>query len=165
MTPAALRALQTEILANPACVAFVHTNDMPSVDAAADDAQIAAIVSAGRTRLRSHYITDRGVISALGTQAGNAFLDAIEGFAVAVLPAEHPLKADQAGIKRVLAWLKSDGGIELGDAQTQMLLGVFAQLGVVNAGHAATIMALGKDADPVSAGDVSLALRGPWGDE
>lgn len=168
MTPAFLRALQTAILASEACAEFVHTNDMPkigSAEVAAKDKAIAAIISTGRTRLRSRMITDRGVISALGTQAGDAFLSAIEAFALADLPAVHPLKADQAGIKRVLAWLKSDGGIELGDPQTQFLLGVFAQLGIVDANSAAVIRALGQEADPVSASEVSRALRGPWGDE
>jgi len=168
MTPAFLRSLQTAILASEACAQHVHTNDMPkisSVEVAAKDKAIADIISVGRTRLRSRLITDRGVISALGTQAGDAFLTAIEAFAVADLAAEHPMKADQAGIKRVLSWLKSDAGIELGDPQTQFLLGVFAQLGIVTANSAAVIRALGTEPDPVSAAEVSRALRGPWGDE
>lgn len=168
MTPQFLRDLQTAILANQACAEFVHTNDMPKIsgsEAAVKDKAIADIISAGRTRLRSRLITDRGVISALGTQAGDAFLTALESFAVADLPPEHPMKADQAGIKRVLAWLKSDAGIELGDPQTQFLLGVFAQLGVVDAGSAAIVKALGTEPDPVTADQVSRALRGPWGDE
>lgn len=168
MTPVFLRSLQTAILANQACAQYVHTNDMPKIsgaEVAVKDKAIADIISVGRTRLRSYFITDRGVISALGTQAGDAFLTAIESFAVAALAPEHPMKADQAGIKRVLAWLKSDDGIELGDPQTQFLLGVFAQLGIVDVGSAAIVKALGQEPDPVTASDVSRALRGPWGDE
>lgn len=168
MTPDRLRALQADILASAACAPHVHTAEMPPIggdEALARDTAIAAILSAGRTRLRQHWMGERGVISTLGTQAGEAFLQALAAFAAAQLPEGHPLAADHPGIARMLAWLKSDEGIDIGDAQTQLLLGVLSQAGVLDPAHAAAIAARGHEPDPVTPGEVGRALRGPWGDE
>lgn len=138
--------------------AIAASPELQALAAAGDTQGIADALSVGRTRLASRYITERGVIATLGTQHGEAFLQALEAFGTATLPDGHPLKADQAGIKRVLGWLKSGEGIELGDAQAQTLLGALGSVGVVNASHAATIAALARVADPVSEWDVRVAV-------
>ena len=123
------------------------------------DADIAAILSVGRTRLHPRLISERGVMSALGIVAGEAFLQGIEAF-VSETPAQgHPLAAAHPGIKRAAGWLKGEG-IDLGDALTQQLLAAMGASGVVDAGSAATLAALGRMADPISHLAVSAALEG-----
>lgn len=122
------------------------------------DADIAAILSVGRTRLQTRLISERGVMSALGIVAGEAFLQGIEAF-VAQTPAQgHPLAAAHPGIKRAAGWLNGEG-IDLGDALTQQLLAAMGAAGVVDAGSAATLAALGRTADPITTGQVSDSMN------
>lgn len=170
MTPQFLRALQAEILGNPACAPFVHTNEMPKIPAAearAKDGAIAAILSPGRKRPRSRLITERGIVALLGPDdtGGEGFLQKLDDFGAATLPPEHPLKTKQRGIRRMLAWLKSDEGLDVGDEGTQQLLLALGQVGVVPMAQAQAVAALGLEDDPVTIDQVSRAVRGPWGDE
>lgn len=124
-----------------------------------NDVQIAAALSVGRVKLLERFISERGVIALLGTRDGDAFLRALEDFGTAMLPAEHPLKADQAGIRRVIGWLRTEAGVDLGVPASQMLLGALGATGVVNAAHAAQVAALAQVADPISYNAVSTALN------
>lgn len=93
-----------------------------------DDSGIAAALSAGRTRRVEHLITERGVISALGPVAGDAFLTGLYSFGTLPTdgwPAE--LAAAQPGIARIVSWLKPPAdGVNLGDPGTAQFLGVMA---------------------------------------
>ncbi len=140
--------------------AIAASAELQALAAAGSTQAIADALSLGRTRLKSRFITERGVIAALGTQAGETFLQALEDFATATLPGGHPLQADHAGIARVLRWLKTDAGIELGEAQVQTLLGVLGAVGVVDSSHAAVIAALAHEPDPVTHTQVGAALIG-----
>jgi hypothetical protein len=119
---------------------------------------IAEALSANRTKLGERLITERRIMSALGIEAGEAFLSALEAFGVATLAADHPLKAAQPGLKRVLAWLKTDQGIDVGDPLAQQMLTVLAQLNIVDTASANTVKALARVADPVAEFDVRLAV-------
>jgi hypothetical protein len=170
MTPQFLRTLQAQILASAACQPHIQTNEMPKITAAearAKDGAIAAILSESRKRLRSRLITERGIIGLLGPgdDEGEGFIQKLEAFGATNLPAEHPLKTKQAGIRRILSWLKSDDGVELGEAGTQTLLLALGQTGVVPMAQAQAIAELGLEDDPVTIEQVSRAVRGPWGDE
>lgn len=140
--------------------AIAASPELQALAAVGNTQAIADALSVGRIRLNSRYITERGVIAALGTQHGEAFLQALEAFGVAVLPGGHPLQADQAGIKRVLSWLKAGEGIELGEPQAQTLLGVLGAVGAVDAAHAAVIASLAQAPDPVTHTQVGEALKG-----
>jgi hypothetical protein len=120
----------------------------------------AAALSAGRTKIVSHMITERGVIAALGVVDGEAFLEGLEAFSAATLPDGHPLKAAHPGIKRMLGWLKTDGGLDVGDIQAHTLLDTLAAVGVVQADDVASIKALTIKPDPVNAYEVVEAMRG-----
>lgn len=124
-----------------------------------DNKAIAAALSVGRTRPVSRLITERGVISALGPVEGEAALQALEAFAVATLPDGHSLKAMHAGIARTLSWLKPPAdGIDIGDPLTRQLLSTFGGLGVLKPQAVAALLALASVPDPISHGDVSIAL-------
>lgn len=154
MTPTELRALIDKRAAGDA--EFAALVDPQTFDAVA----AAAALSVGRTRLASHLITERGVISALGPVAGEAALSGLESFAAATLPDGHPLQAAHPGIKRVLSWLKPPSdGIDIGDPLTQSLLDTMVLIGVLTAPSAAVIKALAMRPDPVSADAVIAAMR------
>lgn len=124
-----------------------------------NDIKIAEILSAGRTQVVPYLITDRGVIGALGTIDGEKLLSDLETFAAATLPADHPLKAHHAGIKRVLSWLQRDPGLDIGSPTAQSLLATLAQAGAIEQAHATAIAALARRPHPYQVLDVSRVLN------
>ena len=125
--------------------------------AAGDHTACAAALSVNRTRLRSVLLTERGVMAALGVVDGESALSALEAFAAA--PASGPLAAQHAGIARMVGWL-SGAGIDIGDPLAQQLLDILAAVGVLAPASVAKIKALAQTPAPVSASEVSEALRG-----
>lgn len=136
----------------------------PEMAAAKDHEAIAAAVSVGRYRLRPLLITERGVMSTLGLVAGEACLQAFEEFSSATLPEGHPLKSYHPGIRRMLAWLKTDAGLDIGSAEAQTMLNFMGQLGIINQASAEKLAALPREPAPVSQEDVRNACYGPNGE-
>lgn len=138
--------IRAAIAADPAVRALLPATGPVS------QAQIEAVwsaLSAGRKRLQTRQISERGILAALGPAVGGAFLTALESFAAATLPAEHPLAASHAGIARAIRWLRDAEGIDVGDASTQEMLAAFAALGVTDPAATAVVQALGWVADPL----------------
>lgn len=152
MTPQFLRALQTQINATPACTQHVHTNDMPkisSIEAAAKDKAIADIISVGRTRPKAYEIGKGTIVEVLGLAGANAFLDIIDG------------DTTYRHVKHLL----QDGRLRVDSVMVAALVQGFMQANVISAEGGAALLALGREPDPVTAAEVSRAVRGPWGDE
>lgn len=143
-----LAEIQTRAAADPAFAASL---------AAGDHTACAAALSAGRTRLRSTLLTERGVMAALGVVDGEAALSALEAFAAA--PASGPLAAQHAGISRMVGWLRG-AGIDIGDPLAQQLLDILAAVGVLAPASVVKIKALAQTPAPVGASEISEALRG-----
>jgi hypothetical protein len=163
MTPEFLRALQAEILANPACQPFIHTNEMPKisgVEAMAKDRAIAEIISAGRTKTVSHFASERGVLERYpgGPLEADTLLGKLEAFAQTT----HPMARI---VGRALKFLAQPEGLDVGSPATQTLLGQLAAGGVITATERAGLQAMATVPDPVTAEQVGRAIRGPWGDE
>lgn len=129
---------------------------------ARNDGGLAASLSVGRKKIHSRMISERGVVALLGTIDGEDCLQAFEDFAAATLPAEHPLKANHKGIKRMLGWLKSDAGLDIGTPEAHQMLGAMAipPISVIQPAWAAALMGLTKVDDPVSVNLVSEILNG-----
>lgn len=125
-----------------------------------DEAAIAAALPPVVT-LREEYITERGVVAALGLIDGEAFLTALETFAATPLAIDHPLEPYQPGIARQLTWLKT-GGIDVGSAPARDLLDVLAAVGVIHPAHAGTMKELAEVRTPVAVMDVRRAI---WNDD
>lgn len=126
------------------------------------DAQIAAALSVGRTRVRPRLITERGVISILGPIEGEALLQGLEQFAAATLPVEHPLAAHHAGIRRIIGWLRPPSeGVDIGDPLTAQLLQTLAAIGTpgITSSRVAALLAAAREDDPISVDAVSTALN------
>lgn len=152
MTPQFLRDLQTAILTSEPCAQYVHTNDMPkisSTEAAAKDKAIADIISVDRTRPKAFEIGKGTIVEVLGLAGANAFLDIIDG------------DATYRHVKHLL----QDGRLRVDSALVVQLVQGFMQAGVISANGGAALLALGREPDPVTAAEVSRAVRGPWGDE
>ncbi len=121
---------------------------------------IATAVNVGRVRVESRMLSERGVLSALGPTAGDAFLIALEDAAASADALPLPLRGYYGAIRRAVGWLKGDG-IDVGDAVTRSLLDVLAAGGVVSAPAAAAIKMLAEKPDHVTELDVRRAI---WSD-
>ncbi len=180
MKPAELRALQAQILDDPACKPYIITNDMPRVsgkDALEKDAAIAVILNAGRTKLISCMVTERGVRANLSIRDGALFIKTLRDLDSAKeVPEWLSVALDKVGVHDSekwayfdtfqcgYSWLRADG-LDVGDARVRKLLDLLG-LGVPDLSDAvASLKDMGVEDDKVNAGHVSLALRGPWGDE
>lgn len=164
MNTAELRALQAAILASAACAPHVITNGMPKVpsaEAAAADRAIAEIISAGRTRIAPTRIGELGVLARYpsGPIDADAVLSKLEAYSVAGSPLSSL-------VARALRGIRSPDGLDFGDTATQTMLAALGQSGgPLTAAEAQALASMASVPDPVTAADVSRALRGPWGDE
>lgn len=148
-----IEQIRAAIQADPALLALARA-DVPDEDA------IAAALPPDVT-LRESFVTERGVVAALGVLDGEAFLSALEAFAASTLPADHPLAPYQPGIARQLAWPQRDG-IDVGSAPARNLLDALAAAGVIDAAHAAAIKGLAEVRTLVAEMDVRRAI---WNDD
>jgi hypothetical protein len=175
-----LRALQTQILADAECAPHVHTNDMPRIsseEVRVKDAAVAQIISGKRTRLVSKTVTERGVRAAMSIMDGSLFIKTLRELSEAttapawlttVLTAMGvPGPAQWAYFETLQCgypWLRADG-LDVGEPTVRQLLDLLAA-GVPSLGAATVqLKSLGVVPDPVTADQVSRAVRGPWGDE
>ena len=151
MTPTELKAvIDAKAQAEPEFAALRDVGDCTGM---------AAALSVGRTKVVSHMITERGVMAALGVVAGEAFIEGLEAFAAATLPGGHPLEAAHPGIKRMIGWLKTDAGLDIGSTQAHALLDGLAAAGVLVSGDVATIKALSVQADVIGWYEVAEAMK------
>ena len=125
-----------------------------------DTVAIAAAFNPGRVRVEPRMLSERGVLSALGPTAGDAFLTALEAAAASAVALPAPLRSYHGAIRRAVGWIKGDG-IDVGDAVTRSLLDAMASAGVVNAASASAIKRLAERSDPVEEIEVRRAL---WSD-
>ena len=158
MTPTHLRALQSAILADADCAAHVVTNDMGKVpDAPAKDRAIADIMNAkgwGMTsqsipcHLAKKLLIKRGKWRAIVLASQDAQHPAVEAAYAAVALAED-------------ARMDAD----FNDASAGPLMAGLVATGLLSADDVSALQAMCTVPSNVTAADVSLALRGPWGDE
>lgn len=156
MTDQDIRAL---IAADPALVAKVTEALASTTDATPHWQAIADAVSAvAPKQLVTRLVTDRAVIAALGTDVGDAVLAALEAVAAETIAEGDPLRPHQGGIRRMLAWLQRDPGLDIGNAQTQTMLTTLAQLGRLQQAHADALKALGQQPVRLSEIDIRRAV-------
>ena len=141
-------------------------DDIQALDAAlvasGDYQAIADAINATRPPVLSLYtIGERGIIAALGTIEGEACLQAFEAFSATPLPSGHPLEAHYPGIKRLLGWLKTAEGVDIGNAQAATLLGAMAQVGILQNAWVDGLLSLAtKSAEKITAARVASIMTG-----
>ena len=156
-------ALWSEIQSNPECTPHIVPS-FPKADEAAQagDAAIAAILSAGRTRIEpSKLVNDGEVAVALGIPGGPLFLYSLEQ-AAETAPGEDADQDDVVAhaVSRQ-AWRSLlKGQFNIGDASVRAAIDSMVGR-LLTAEQAVTIKALAEVPAPVSASDVSRAVRGP----
>jgi hypothetical protein len=140
----------TEILAavqaDPALVALAQAGDTQG---------IADALSVGRTKVVSHFASERGILERypLGPLAGDALLAKLEAFAATA----HPMARI---VSRALKFLAQPEGLDIGAPATQGLLDALAAGGVITAEERAGLAQMATVADPVSHVEVGAAIKG-----
>jgi hypothetical protein len=112
--------------------------------ASRDEAEIAHVVSAGRTRLTGIEIGNGTVLETLGITAGNLFLDFVGSN-----PAFKYVKP-----------LLDQGRLRIGSNLVQQTIKSLVNAGVLTQMQSDALCALGVEASPVSPSDVAHALEG-----
>lgn len=126
------------------------------------DEAIAAILSAGRTAVRSRIISARGIAELMpgGPIAAEVVLMKLEGARDAMLASAEPQQQVLGSLLRRQLRRLDDEGLDLGSAALRSMLDQFAALGVLTAGETAALKGLALQPAPVAARDVTLALNG-----
>ena len=142
-------ALTAELTADPLGIGY----------AAMKDAQAAAALNAPtRPTVVEHFVNAKEVLAVLGAVAGAAFLDALDAVAV-----------DNSAVRWAMTFIRSDSGIDAGNAETRAMLDQLATAGVLDAASVATIKTLAErqisraeelGLPPVTEGDVQFARGG-----
>lgn len=154
MTPEVINALQALV---GRVLATEEQAALAPLVAARNDVAIAALLSVGRVRIESRMLSERGVLSALGSQDGDAMLTALEGItSPESMPV--PLRSNYGAIRRAVSWLKGDG-VDVGDPLTRGLLDALAATGVIQAASAVAVKRLAERPDPLPFGAVSDAIN------
>ena len=136
------RILQSLILGNPACASFIESGD---------DASIAQLLSVGRVTVVKTEIGIGTVLATLG-EYGGAFLDGLTALGEVDRNIHWSLDIVKQGV--------FDVGMEGTRAQMQQLAKAKPEL----APMFNKLLALAEVPNPYTPEQVSIALRGPWGD-
>lgn len=135
--------------------AIAASPELQALAAAGDTQGIADALSVGRTKVVSHFASERGILERfpLGPLAGDALLAKLEGFAATA----HPMARI---VGRALKFLAQPEGLDIGSAATQGLLDQLAAGGAISAEERAGLTAMATVPDPVSHTEVGAALQG-----
>lgn len=156
-------ALWAEIQASPACAPHIVPS-FPKADEAAriGDAAIAAILSDGRVRIDPlKMLSDGEVAVALGIPGGPVFIYSLEQAAETAPAQGAPAEDVVAHAVARQAWRSLlKGQFNVGDASVRAAIDSMVGR-LLTAEQAVTIKALAEVPAPVSASDVSRAVRGP----
>ena len=143
MTPEQIRAA---INADPALVALAQAGNTQA---------IADALSADRTKIASHFASERGVLERFpgGALAADALMTKLEAFAATA----HPMASI---VKRALKFLAQAEGLDIGSPATQGLLAQLGAGGVLTAEEVAGLRAMALTADPITREQVTEAVYG-----
>lgn len=116
---------------------------------------IARALSTGRTKVASHFASERGVLERYpgGPIAADALLSKLEEFALTA----HPMASI---VKRALKFLAQAEGLDIGSPATQGLLAQLGAGGVLTAEEVAGLRAMALTADPITREQVTEAVYG-----
>lgn len=127
---------------------------LQALAAAGNSQGIADALSVGRTKVVSHFASERGVLERfpLGPIAGDALLTKLDAFAATA----HPMASI---VKRAMKFLGQPEGLDLGSPATQGLLDQLALGGVMTAEERAGLKTMATAPDPVPHEAVTAAIR------
>lgn len=129
------------------------------------DATLADALSVGRTEFIEKRVNVISITAILGMRQAGYVVQSLKTFRDTPLPAGHPLKDDEEHAKLMLGYLwEANTGLDLGNAQTQQMLGIFSQFaegtpGYVSPANAAKLKAAAMVPAPISTNTVSAILN------
>ena len=141
-----ISVIRNELTADPLGIGY---SGMTHSEAAA------ALNTANRTRVAETYANAKTILAHLGSTAGSAFLDGLEAAA-----------SSNRAVYWVLSFIKSDGGVNVGDPETRAALDALAAGGVLETASVTAVKALAEQTvsrgeelgiGPVYAGEVEAA--------
>lgn len=143
MTPTEIRA------------AIAASAELQALQAQGSVGAIARSLSVGRTKIVSHFASERGVLERFpgGPIAADALLSKLEAFAATA----HPMASI---VKRALKFLAQAEGLDIGSPATQGLLTQLSAGGVLTTEEVAGLRAMATAAYVVTDADVDAAIRG-----
>lgn len=143
MTPTEIRA------------AIAASAELQALQAEGSVGAIARALSTGRTKIVSHFASERGVLERFpgGPIAADALLSKLEAFASTA----HPMASI---VKRALKFLAQAEGLDIGSPATQGLLTQLGAGGVLTTEEVSGLRAMATAADVVTDADVDAAIRG-----
>lgn len=114
---------------------------------------IANILSVGRTKVQSHFASERGILERypLGPIAADALLAKLEAYAEAG-------KALSRITGRAIRFLRQPEGLDIGSPATQGMLGALVQAGELTAEEFNGLRAMTLRPDPITDAQVKAAL-------
>lgn len=143
--------------------------------AAQEHGQIAAIVNVGRTKTSTKMLSERGVRAALGPVNGSLFINMLKSLETAASTSTVPawltavltglgVPSDQhvyylSTLGCGYSWLRTDVGLDVGDATTQSMLDLIAAGNPTLVTACTTLKALAVVSDPVTVQQVIAALK------
>lgn len=141
MSPEDIRAL---VLSN---------EDFKKLAVSGCDGQLAAELTIAQPAIAKPgtYLGELGILSLLGTVAGETFLQGLEY----VAGSDSPMAPVLA---RIVRWMRSPQGVDVGHAITQQNLLALAEGGAISAESAAAVIAHGSHRPAITVDQVSAAL-------
>lgn len=114
---------------------------------------IANVLSVGRTKVVSHFASERGILERFpgGPVAADALLAKLEAFAEAAQPLSRITG-------RAIRFLRQPEGLDIGSPATQAMLGAITQEAVITPEEFAGLRAMATRPDPITDGQVAAAL-------
>lgn len=116
---------------------------------------IAQSLSTGRTKVVSHFASERGILERFpgGPLAADALLSKLEAFGAS----GHPMASI---VKRALKFLAQAEGLDIGSPATQGLIAQLAAGGVISTEERDGLRAMATAADVITDAQVEDALKG-----
>jgi hypothetical protein len=135
--------------------AIAESQELQDLQAAGNVDAIARALSVGRTKVASHFASERGVLERFpgGPIAADALLTKLEAFSTS----GHAMASI---VKRALKFLAQAEGLDIGSPATQGLLAQLGAGGVLTAEEVAGLRAMALTADPITREQVTEAIYG-----
>lgn len=135
--------------------AIAASQELQVLQAAGNVDAIARTLSTGRTKVASHFASERGVLERFsgGPIAADALLTKLEAFTTS----GHPMASI---VKRALKFLAQSEGLDIGSPATQGLLAQLGAGGVLTADEVAGLRAMALQPDPITREQVTEAIYG-----
>jgi hypothetical protein len=134
--------------------AIAASAELQALAVAGSFGPIATALSIGRTKLASHFASERGVLERFpgGPLAADALISKLEAFALTT----HPMSSI---VRRALKFLAQAQGLDIGSPATQGLIDALLSIDVITQTERNGLRAMATVAYEITVADVERAVR------